>query len=511
LRGTCLNARTIIKSRQSIKTLAEGVGAQEFAACLVSFLGRKNVSSCVYEDRDGLDSVLLAGRKPEKTLKANQTYTLQICGSDQGSIFKSRLRVIISGELSEELAADLEEAVRECARQVEKNMNHCSLTDRTNHTSNSNGFQLMTAPNYVVRWGILAASAVMFRLLEEIEMYGPERPPVLITGETGTGKERVAQALHEASGRRGRLVAVNCGCIAPDLIESLLFGYVRGAFTGAIADKKGYFEEADGGTIFLDEIGDMPMKAQVALLRILQERKVRRLGDINERRVDVRLLAATHCDLERMVSEGTFRRDLYYRLRGLAIHIPALRERRDEIQPLTDYFLRGISEERGRSLEITREARLALLANLWEGNVRELVQCLEAAAVRARDGIIDVNALILRSDPAAGSMWDTLQGSTKGDGPLHSAIVTLQAQSNGHRHEKSYSEMMDEYEKSLLQETLDACGGNVPRAASLLKMSAITLRRRIRILGVERRATFVALPFIRERSFQVRASLGKVG
>jgi DNA-binding NtrC family response regulator len=364
----------------------------------------------------------------------------------------------------------------------------------------------------VIRWGILAASAATRRLLEEIEMYGPERPPVLITGETGTGKERVAQALHEASGRRGRLVAVNCGCVAPDLIESLLFGYTRGAFTGAGADKKGYFEEADGGTIFLDEIGDMPMKAQVALLRVLQERKVRRLGDVNEKSIDVRVIAATHCDLEQMVAEGSFRRDLYYRLRGLTIHIPALRERRDEIQYLTDHFLRSISEERGRRFQVTEDAHAALLANMWEGNVRELMQCLEAAAVRARDGIINRQALILRPDPTRVSVSHASEGSAADDSPSRSQVLSIPPQTNGDRlwYEKSYTEMMDEYERSLLQETLDACGGNVPLAASLLKMSAITMRRRIRILGVERRSSLVALPFAaRGQSFQVRDDLGK--
>jgi DNA-binding NtrC family response regulator len=346
---------------------------------------------------------------------------------------------------------------------------------------------------------MLAASTQMLRLFEEIELYGPERTPVLITGETGTGKERVAQAIHEASGRRGRFVAVNCGCIAPDLIESLLFGYTRGAFTGARADKKGYFEEAEGGTIFLDEIGDMPAKAQVALLRVLQENKVRRLGDINEKRVDVRVLAATHCHLERMVTEGSFRRDLYYRLRGLALHIPALRERRDEIQPLVDYFLRGISEERGRSFTITQDARAALFANLWEGNVRELAHCLEAAAVRSRDGIIDLEALTLQPELTPNTMKSSVQRNGEDNHSSNLGSAAISTPSSGYRTEKSYSEMMDDYERSLLQETLDACGGNVPRAANVLNMSAITLRRRIRILGVERRPPFIVLPFVREQ------------
>lgn len=494
------------------KSLAGGGGAQEFACWLVSSLEGKDVCACVYEDRDGLGSVLLAGRKPAKTPKAKRTYTLQTFGRDRDGIFHGRLRIIITGELSAERAAELEEAVQQCARQVEEDMQQPALADSSDHTSDPEGLQLTTSRNFIIRWGILAASAATLRLLEDIEMYGPERAPVLITGETGTGKERVAQALHEASGRRGRLVAVNCGCVAPDLIESLLFGYVRGAFTGAGADKKGYFEEAYGGTIFLDEIGDMPMKAQVALLRVLQERKVRRLGDVNERSVDVRVIAATHCDLEQMVADGTFRRDLYYRLRGLTIHIPALRERRNEIQHLTDFFLDSISEERGRRFEVTEDARAALLSNEWEGNVRELVQCLDAAAVRARDGIIDRQTLLLRAKPMRDSISHALDGSAADDSPSRPQVFSMPAQRNGDRrwYEKSYSEMMDEYERSLLQETLDACGGNVPLAASLLKMSAITMRRRIRILGVERRSAFVALPFAaRGQSFQEREDLGK--
>jgi transcriptional regulator with PAS, ATPase and Fis domain len=358
---------------------------------------------------------------------------------------------------------------------------------------------LTTATNYVVRWGILAASVQTLRLFEEIELYGPERTPVLITGETGTGKERVAQAIHEESGRRGRFVAVNCGCIAPDLIESLLFGYTRGAFTGAIADKKGYFEEAEGGTIFLDEIGDMPAKAQVALLRVLQEKKVRRLGDINEKKVDVRVLAATHCDLDRMVTEGSFRRDLYYRLKGLSIHIPALRERRDEIQPLVEYLLCSIGEERDRSFTITNDARAALLASSWEGNVRELLHCLEAAAVRARDGVIGLEALTMRSESTPNNLQSPLHGSAVGHRASCIATSIFSQQPNVDRPKKSYSELMDDYERTLLQETLDTCGGNVPRAAIVLNMSAITLRRRIRILGVERRTPFAVLPFVREQ------------
>jgi DNA-binding NtrC family response regulator len=494
------------------QTLAGGGSAQDFACGLVSFLEAEDVCACVYEDRDGLGSVLLAGRKPAKTQNSKQTYTLQTFGRDRDGIFHGRLRVIITGDISGERAAELEEAAQECARLVEENMKQCALTVSTHHASVQEEPQLTSSSSFVIRWGILAASTVMLRLLEEVEMYGPERAPVLITGETGTGKERVAQALHEASGRRGRLVAVNCGCVAPELIESLLFGYMRGAFTGASTDKKGYFEEADGGTIFLDEIGDMPIKAQVALLRVLQERKVRRLGDVNEKSVDVRVIAATHCDLDQMVADGTFRRDLYYRLRGLTIHIPALRERRDEIQHLTDHFLSIISGERGRRFEVTEDARAALLSNAWEGNVRELVQCLEAAAVRARDGIIDRQALILRPEPMGVATSPSLHGFAEDDSTARSEVLSMPVQSNGDRPwpEKSYSEMMDEYERSLLQETLDACGGNVPRAASLLKMSAITMRRRIRILGVQRRSSLVPLPFaVRNHRFEAREDLSK--
>jgi two-component system nitrogen regulation response regulator GlnG len=213
-----------------------------------------------------------------------------------------------------------------------------------------------------------------------------------------------------------------------------------------------------------------------------------------------------------MVARGIFRRDLYYRLRGLTIHIPPLRERGDEIQHLTDHFLRNISEERGRRFEVTEDARAALLTNPWEGNVRELVQCLEAAAVRARDGVIDRQALLLRSEPMRDSVFPSMGNSAADDGPSYGDVLSMPVQSNsdGRCYEKSYSEMMDEYEKSLLQKTLDACGGNVSRAASLLKMSAITMRRRIRVLGVERRSYFVTLPFAtRGQSFQVREDIDK--
>lgn len=481
------------------KALAEGAGAVEFAIKLVASLeSNTGVSTCVYEDRDGLGSLLLAGKKPVKTLEAKRTYTLKVCGFDKDGEFHARLRVIITGELPENQVAQLEEIARECESRVEEFKRERTLPADAKRVTRIHERGATSDQHPVVRWGLLAASSATRQLFDEIDLYGPERAPVLITGETGTGKERVAQALHETSGRRGRLIAVNCGSIAPELIESLLFGYTRGAFTGANTDKKGYFEEADGGTIFLDEIGDMPLKAQVALLRVLQEKKVRRMGAVNEKDLDVRVVAATHRNLERMVAEGAFRSDLYYRLRALTIHILPLRERCDEIQALTDYFLRKISEERGQNVKITEEASASLLTRKWEGNIRELVQCLEAAAVRARNGIIDLQSLALLPELATVSEHPTGPTPIIRDAPSQAAAVAMPVQSFGNRPYtgKSYCELMEEYERCLLQKVLDSCAGNVPRAANVLKMSAITLRRRIRILGLERKVEYlVKFPF----------------
>jgi transcriptional regulator with GAF, ATPase, and Fis domain len=205
---------------------------------------------------------------------------------------------------------------------------------------------------------------------------------VLITGESGTGKEVIARAVHRASPRAGRaFVAVNCAAIPEALLESELFGHVRGAFTGATADKAGLFETADGGTLLLDEIGDMPLPLQAKLLRVLQESEIRRVGDQRSKKVDVRVIAATARDLAVDARSGRFREDLYYRLAVVTIRLPPLRERRDDIAPLARHFAGQVARRFGRAITLARDTVEWLTAQDWRGNVRELENAIERAAV----------------------------------------------------------------------------------------------------------------------------------
>jgi transcriptional regulator with PAS, ATPase and Fis domain len=228
--------------------------------------------------------------------------------------------------------------------------------------------------------GIIARSNAMHRVFRLIDQIRDTEANVLITGESGTGKELVARAIHARSHRaHGPLVVVNCGALPEALLESELFGHARGAFTGAVRDKPGRFETADGGTLFLDEVGDLPLPLQVKLLRVLQERSFERLGENRTRTVDVRVLAATHVNLERAVEERSFRDDLYYRLRVVPIELPPLRQRREDLELLIRYFLGRIGRSRGRALRFSPAAMRAMLSHDWPGNVRELMNAIEYA------------------------------------------------------------------------------------------------------------------------------------
>ncbi len=218
--------------------------------------------------------------------------------------------------------------------------------------------------------------------------------PVLVTGESGTGKELVAQFVHEKSGRRGPLVAVNCAALPAELVESELFGHVRGAFTGAQADRAGRFERAEGGTLFLDELGDVPPAVQVKLLRVLQSGEYERVGDVAPRRADVRIVAATNRSLEAAMKEGTFREDLYYRIAGVRLRLPPLRERPGDVPLLAEHLAARYAETAGRPApEWSDGALAALAAYRWPGNVRELQNAVERAVVLARGGPVEARHL----------------------------------------------------------------------------------------------------------------------
>ncbi len=239
---------------------------------------------------------------------------------------------------------------------------------------------------------IIGRSAPMRRLLQQVEQVAPADTTVLITGETGTGKELVARAIHRLSPRRDRsLVAVNCGAISAGLVESELFGHEKGAFTGAVARKIGRFELADGGTVFLDEIGDLPLELQVKLLRVLQEGEIERVGGTRPIKVNVRVIAATHRDLEEAVASGRFRADLYYRLSVFPIRTPALRERREDVPALTRYFVMKYSAKLGKRIEtIPKSALDALTGYAWPGNVRELANVLERSVIISQGTILEL-------------------------------------------------------------------------------------------------------------------------
>lgn len=242
---------------------------------------------------------------------------------------------------------------------------------------------------------IVYQSKVMESLLTLVSRVAASHSPVLITGETGTGKELVARALHGQSARQKRpFVAINCGAIAPGLMESELFGHSRGAFTGAVQQKPGLFEEADGGTLFLDEIGELPLDLQPKLLRVLQEGEVRRVGENLPRKVNVRILAATARDLRGAVAQGGFRDDLFFRLAVVEVHVPPLRERSEDVSVLANHFVRGVAVREGRVPPRISPAVMDVLNQYsWPGNVRELANFIERAMIFSRGNTLEIDAL----------------------------------------------------------------------------------------------------------------------
>ncbi len=318
----------------------------------------------------------------------------------------------------------------------------------------------------------VAVAPAMRAALELAARVAGASVPVILWGETGTGKEVVARYLHESGPRRERpMVCVNCGAIPAQLVESTLFGHEKGAFTGAGQRQKGVFEEADGGTVLLDEIGELPPPAQAALLRVLETRRFSRVGSVKEIAVDVRVVAATHRDLSAMCAEGRFRTDLYYRLNTIVLAVPALRDRLEDIEPLAQRFLKDVGA--GRPLRLGEDARAALMAHSFPGNVRELRNAVEHAVVVARGEVI-----------TAGD----LPPSVRGGGPLSAGLGGVEAVDPGGT-EAAGGDLRGHllaYEAKILFDTLQATGWNQSEAARRLGVPIRTLSHKVKALGLKK-------------------------
>ena len=308
---------------------------------------------------------------------------------------------------------------------------------------------------------IVGRSDAMREIFGTVERVAPTRATVLLCGESGVGKDLIARAIHHHSPRDGRpFVKINCTALPENLMESELFGYEKGAFTGANTTKPGKFEQADTGTVFLDEIGDVPASVQVKLLRILQEREFERLGSNKTRHIDVRVLAATNVDLRAALEQGTFREDLYYRLNVLPINIPPLRERKEDVPFLAEHFVKKLKKDLGTPVQSISEAAIQrLLEYHWPGNVRELENVIERSMVLATGAVLEAGDIKLDLAPKP-----RLAAS---DGFLPEGMT------------------LDDYERTIIREALHRATGNKSQAARLLGLTRNALRYRLSQMGIE--------------------------
>jgi two-component system response regulator HydG len=307
--------------------------------------------------------------------------------------------------------------------------------------------------------GIIYASDQMKQLIDRVKRIAPTDATVLITGDSGTGKELIAQAIHQNSPRKSkRLVPLNCAAVAENLVESELFGHVKGAYTDALADRVGAFEYADGGTLFLDEVGDMPPSTQTKLLRVLEAHLVTRVGDNQSKKVNVRVLSATNRSLEEFIREGRFREDLYYRLKVVTINLPSLAARREDIVPLMEHFRRQFTRRHQKKADrFSPAVRRRFFAFDWPGNVRQLRNAVETMVVLDIDGTLDV-------DDLPPELVDAPVGDVA---PSEQALPSLVGQP------------LSAYERCAVEETLKLTNGNREEAARILGIGARTLYRKL--------------------------------
>jgi DNA-binding NtrC family response regulator len=311
---------------------------------------------------------------------------------------------------------------------------------------------------------IVGKSDPMLRIFDLVAQVGPSRSTVLLQGESGTGKELIAKAVHMSSPRKDRpFVPINTGSMPTDLLESTLFGHVRGAFTSAVSSKKGLFEVADRGTLFLDEIGTMSMDTQAKILRVLQDRKFMHLGGVQEVQVDVRIIAATNVDLKQLVKEGKFRDDLFYRLNVITIELPPLRSRREDIPLLVDFFLKKFCEENEKpARQISPEALRVLVDYNWPGNVRELENVIERAVVLSPGTVIGIDQLP-----------DQMVGRGSAFQPLN------------HDPDASLFDIIESCERRIIGDMLEKCNWNQTEASERFRIPLSTLNQKVKRLGIE--------------------------
>ena len=315
--------------------------------------------------------------------------------------------------------------------------------------------------------GIIYVSSEMKSVIDRLKRIAPTDATVLITGENGTGKELIAQAIHQNSPRKSkRIVALNAGAVAQNLVESELFGHVKGSFTDAVTDRVGAFEYANGGTLFLDEVGDMPPSTQIKLLRVLEEHQITRVGDNKPIKVNVRLISATNRDLDEVIESGEFRRDLFYRLKVVTVELPSLRQRREDVVPLADHFRKQFSKHHGKTVktfapEVTRK----MFGYAWPGNVRQLRNAVETMVVLDTDGLLGEDDLPPELMDVPATNEPVAAGS--------SGLV---------------GQPMDEWEKCAIAETLKLTNGNREETSRILGIGARTLYRKLDKYGLSDRS-----------------------
>jgi transcriptional regulator with GAF, ATPase, and Fis domain len=331
---------------------------------------------------------------------------------------------------------------------------------------------------------VTGSSLRMREIFATLEKVAPSELTVLVTGETGTGKEMIARGIHQASPRKSKpFVVLDCGAIPKDLIESTLFGHEKGSFTGAVAQHQGCFEQAHGGTIFLDEIGELDINLQPKLLRVLENRELKRVGGDRVIKIDVRVVAATNRDLRQMVNQSTFREDLYFRLSVIHVELPPLRERKEDVPALADVFLREIGGRRGMSMTFSPDAVSALQGHSWPGNVRELKNVVERAASLTESALVQRSDLMFNRE-SGGPMRPSASSSSGAGASGGSADVAMPSITPGLDFKEAKQRVVDAFELAYLKQLLERHDGNITRSAQEAGLTRYHLRELLKRHGL---------------------------